>query len=189
MGSRARDWLSFVSVRRVANRPQRLIARGVFGLLGAALAVTSMGCGDRGFFPTTVDPGPDFAVADIVFDQNYFYCKVEPVLFANSCGSGDPSKGDRSGGCHYSATAYRLTDYMPRIADTCNGGTLPAVSSFPDAAQHNYQTSQARMKRDPNLAPLLQRPTLNQYHPRKVFDLQSADADAIRQWATQFSSQ
>jgi len=94
MGSRARDSLSFVSVRRVANRPQRLIARGVFGLLGAALAVTSMGCGDRGFFPTTVDPGPDFAVADIVFDQNYFYCKVEPVLFANSCGSGDPSKGD-----------------------------------------------------------------------------------------------
>ncbi|MEO6599385.1 MAG: hypothetical protein ABIQ16_05895 [Polyangiaceae bacterium] len=170
-------------------RPQRVIARAALVLLAAALAVTSVACGDQGFFPTTVDPGPDFAVADIVFDQNYFYCKVEPVLFASSCGSGDPSKGDPSGGCHYSATAYRLTDYMPRVGDTCNGGALPGVSNFPDAAQHNYQTSQARMKRDPNLAPLLQRPTLNQFHPRKIFDISSMDADAIRQWATQFSSQ
>jgi hypothetical protein len=45
------------------------------------------------------------------------------------------------------------------------------------------------MKRDPDLAPLLQRPTLNQFHPRRIFELNSMDADAIRQWATQFSSQ
>jgi hypothetical protein len=70
--------------------------------------------------------------------------------------------------------------------------------NFPQAAQHNYQTSQARMKRDPNLAPLLQRPTQKQFHPRKIFDLcqpnltpcsYTAEADAIRQWANQFSSQ
>jgi hypothetical protein len=59
----------------------------------------------------------------------------------------------------------------------------------PDAAQRNYQTSQARMKRDPDLAPLLQRPTQAQAHPRQIFAMSSADADAIRQWATQFSSQ
>ncbi len=188
MGSHARDSISFVSVARVERRPQRVIGRARLGLIGAAFLVTFAGCGDK-FFPTTVDPGADFEVADIVFDPNYFYCKVEPVLSADSCGSGDPSKGDASGGCHFSATAYRLTDYMPRIGDTCNGGTLPGVSSFPDAAQHNYQTSQARMKRDPDLAPLLQRPTLNQFHPRQIFDINSMDADAIRQWATQFSSQ
>jgi hypothetical protein len=186
-------------VASVESRPQWVIARAAWVLLGVAAVLTSVACGDQGFFPTTVDPGVDFGVADIVFDQNYFYCKVEPVLFANSCGSGDPKKGDASGGCHYSATAYRLTDYMPHVGDTCNGGTSPGVSNFPDAAKHNYQTSQARMKRDPDLAPLLQRPTQNQVHPREIIDIDSmdpatrmralADADAIRQWATQFSSQ
>jgi len=160
-----------------------------FALLGCISVLGSAGCGDHSFFPTTVEQGEDFSVADIVFDEKYFYCRVEPVLFANSCGSGDPTKGDPAGGCHFSATAYRLTDYTPRVGDSCNGGIVPGVSNFPDAAQHNYQTSQARMKRDPDLAPLLQRPTLNQFHPRKIFDLGSPDADAIRQWATQFSNQ
>jgi len=146
-----------------------------------------LGCGDHGFFPTSVDRGDDFAVADVVFDENYFYCRVEPVLFKNSCGSGDGSKGDTAGGCHFSATPYRLTDYTPHVGDSCNGGVVPGIASFPEAARHNYQTSQARMKRDPDLAPLLQRPTYNQYHPRKIFELSSMDADAIRQWATQFS--
>jgi len=169
----------------------RLIARAapaLFGLSVCAPAISLSGCGDSGFVPSTVDPGADFAVADVVFDENYFYCKVEPVLFKNSCGSGDPAKGDRQGGCHFDATAYRLTNYMPRVGDTCSG-IVPGTRSIPDAARHNYQTSQARMKRDPDLAPLLQRPTANQFHPRKIFDLNSADADAIRQWATQFSNQ
>jgi hypothetical protein len=167
-------------------------------LLGMSAALCSAGCGDHGFLPTTVDPGADFAVADVVFDENYFYCKVEPVLFMNSCGGGDSTKGDPVGGCHFNGTAYRLTDYMPRVGDSCEGGPLPLVDSngikrpktdFPDAARRNYQTSQARMKRDPDLAPLLQRPTLNQFHPRQIFKSDSADADAIRQWATQFSNQ
>jgi len=107
----------------------------------------------------------------------------------NSCGSGDSGKGDTVGGCHFTTTAYRLTDYMPRVGDTCAGGIVPASSNFPAAARNNYQSSQARMKRDPGLAPLLQRPTQNQVHPRQIFDLNSPDADAIRQWATQFSNQ
>ena len=150
-------------------------------------ALVMAGCGDHGLFPTTVDPGADFAVADIVFDENYFYCKVEPVLFANHCGGGDPQ--DPAGGCHFSATAYRLTDYMPRVGDSCGGGVVPSSSNFPDTARNNYQTSQARMKRDPQLAPLLQRPTQNQVHPRQIFAADSADASVIRQWATQFSNQ
>jgi len=173
----------------VECRLSRVIARALLALLGFVPAALSAGCGDQGFFPTTVKPGPDFAVADIVFDEKYFYCRVEPVLFANGCGSGDPSKGDPQGGCHFSASAYRLTDYTPRVGDSCGGGIVPGTINIPEAAQHNYQTSQARMKRDPDLAPLLQRPTLNQFHPRKIFDLNSMDADAIRQWATQFSNQ
>ncbi len=97
-------------MRCVECRLDRVIARTLLALLGLVSAGLSAGCGDQGFFPTTVDPGADFAVADIVFDEKYFYCRVEPVLFANSCGAGDPAKGDPQGGCHFSATAYRLTD-------------------------------------------------------------------------------
>ena len=171
-------------------------------LLWILSALCCAGCGDHGFFITTVDPGPDFAVADVVFEPNYFYCKVEPVLFKYRCGSGDSTQGDPAGGCHFNGTSYRLTDYMPRVGDSCEGGPVPLLdvngvkrprTDFPDAAQRNYQTSQARMKRDPDLAPLLQRPMLNQFHPRQIFhsDLPNelADADVIRQWATQFSNQ
>ena len=173
----------------VECRLSRVIARALPALLGLVSAGLAAGCGDEGFLPTTVERGPDFAVADIVFDPNYFYCKVEPVLFANGCGSGDANQGDSPGGCHFSATAYRLTDYTPRVGDTCGGGIVPSANGIPEAAQHNYQTSQARMKRDPDLEPLLQRPTANYSHPRKIFELNSMDAEAIRQWATQFSNQ
>jgi hypothetical protein len=187
-GIHPRDSYSFVSVTTVESRRRGLLARVLPALFGLAWSPCVTGCGDQ-FVPSTVDPGPNFAVADVVFDEKYFYCKVEPVLFANSCGSGDPTKGDPQGGCHFSATAYRLTAYMPHVGESCNGGLVPGVTNVPDAAQHNYQTSQARMKRDPDLAPLLQRPTANQFHPRKIFDLGSADADVISQWATQFSNQ
>jgi hypothetical protein len=188
-GIHPRDSHSFVSVSGVESRRSGLIARVLPALFGLASLLAVAGCGDNGFLPTTVDPGADFAVADVVFDASFFYCKVEPVLFANSCGSGDPTKGDPQGGCHFSATAYRLTAYMPHVGDSCNGGIVPTATNVPDAAQNNYTTSQARMKRDPDLAPLLQRPTGNQFHPRKIFDIGSADAGAIRQWATQFSNQ
>jgi hypothetical protein len=199
--SRTRAPLSFVSVQAVSTSRSRLFGQGwpvVFGLLCHSVL---LGCGDQGFFPTTVDPGSDFQIADVVFDANYFYCKVEPVQFSNSCGSGDPSKGDAVGGCHFSATAFRLTDYSlaaagqpaMHVSDTCNGGVTPGISTIPGEAADNYQTSQARMKRDPNVAPLLQRPLGNQEHPRVVIDITTAagaaDADAIRQWATQYSTQ
>ena len=173
----------------VECRLSRVIARALPVLLGLVSAALSAGCGDQGFFPTTIDRGADFAVADVVFDPNYFYCQVEPVLFKNSCGSGDPAQGDTAGGCHFSATPYRLTDYTPRVGDSCGGGIVPGRAQIPDAAQHNYQTSQTRMKRDPDLAPLLQLPTKNQFHPRQIFTPDSMDATVIRQWATQFSNQ
>lgn len=191
-GIAARAWRSFVSVAGVERRPCRVIARAMLVLLAMVSAPCVLGCGDQGFFPTTVDPGADFAVADVVFEENYFYCKVEPVLFSNRCGGGDSSSGDPAGGCHFSATPYRLTDYLPHVSDVgggCGGGLVPATVNFPDAARHNYETSQARMKRDPTLAPLLQRPTQGQFHPRKIFEPTSPDADAIRQWATRFSNQ
>jgi hypothetical protein len=45
------------------------------------------------------------------------------------------------------------------------------------------------MKRDPSVAPLLQRPLGKARHPRAIFEETSDDANVIRRWATQFSSQ
>lgn len=153
-------------------------------LLGS---VVSAGCGEEGILPTTVDPGADFAVADVVFDEGYFYCAVEPVLFGSSCGSGDTAQGDTPGGCHFNVTSYRLTDYAPRVSESCTGFT-PAPGSVSEPARQNYRSSQARMRLDTTLAPLLTRPTGRAAHPRVIFADDSEAAGIIRQWAGQVSN-
>lgn len=160
---------------------RRVVLCVVVGLVSGAA------CGEQGLFPTTVDPGPDFAIADVVFDEDFFYCEVEPMLFASRCGPGDSGQGDAQGGCHYNVTSYRLTEYSPLVADSCSGLVVDGV--IPPAARQNYQTSQARMRRDPEQAPLLTRPTGVAVHPRVIFDASSSEADLLRQWATQYSSQ
>ncbi len=146
-------------------------------------------CGDEGLLPTTVAPGAHFVQEEVRFDEQFFYCRVEPVLFQKSCGSGEGM--DAVNGCHFSVTKFRLTDYMaPRVSDvSCAGDALIPGAILPVAAQQNYTMSQARMKRDPNLAALLQRPTGRAQHPRKIFELNSPEAAVISAWATQFSSQ
>ena len=79
--------------------------------------------------------------------------------------SGDPAQGDAAGGCHYNVTSFRLTDYTPLVADDLQGNVV-APASITERARQNYQTSQARMKRDPEVAPLLQRPLRKAAHPR-----------------------
>lgn len=175
---------SFGSVSPVLGRSFVLACAA---LVGVALATSS--CGDDGLLPTTIDPGSDFVQEDVVFDDVFFYCNVEPMLFAQSCGSGVAGK-DPANGCHFSVTEFRLTDYGPQhLGDMCQGGLLPPGTTIPTAAQQNYTAAQARMKRDPKLAPLLLRPTGQATHPRKIFDENSPEADVIRQWATKFSSQ
>ena len=145
-------------------------------LVGALLLV---GCGEHGLLPTTVDPGPDFSV-------------FEPMLIEQRCGSGDPAQGDASNGCHATTTSFRFTEYMPPVADSCGGGVMPGTLTIPQIAQQNYQGAQARMRRSPDgppPAPLLARPIGKAQHPRVIFDSMSAEADLIRQWATQYSSQ
>jgi hypothetical protein len=149
----------------------------------------ALSCGDDGLFPTTVDPGADFVQEDVIFDDQFFYCRVEPVLFEKGCGPGVAGT-DPANGCHFSVTKFRLTDYPePRVSTTCQGDALGPGSVVPQAAQQNYTAAQARMKRDPNLAQLLQRPIGKAQHPRKIFAENDPAADVIRQWATQFSSQ
>jgi len=169
---------AFVSVAQVK------ICRGASTILAVALLA---GCGPDSTAPGTVDPGQDFSIADVVYDENYFYCVVEPMLFAQRCGPGDSAKGDSNGSCHFNVTSYRLTDYSPLIADTCNG-IIPQDPITPQA-KANYGASQAKMQLDPKLAPLLNRPTGKAAHPRVIFTLQDPPADVIREWATKFSTQ
>jgi hypothetical protein len=145
-------------------------------------------CGEEGLLPTTVEPGPDFSVADVLFADSFYYCRVEPILFERSCGPGDSAQGDPANGCHHNVTSFRLTAYMPLVAESCGGGLNPGQPSIPAAAQQNYQSAQSRMKRNPETAPLLLRATGQAKHPRRIFERDSAEAEVIRQWATQFST-
>jgi hypothetical protein len=159
-------------------------------LLGVVLATSS--CGDDGLLPTSVAPGANFVQEDVIFDEEFFYCRVEPMLFAQGCGSGVAGK-DPQNGCHFSVTKFKLTDYSPLLSDSCSGSALGTAADpnpgVPSAAKQNYTAAQARMKRDPNLAALLLRPTGKTTHPREIFTEDSDEAAIIRQWATQFSSQ
>lgn len=161
-------------------RRQTLTALALLGLTA---------CGEQGLLPTTVEVGPDFSVANVIFEDAYYYCRVEPVLFAQRCGPGDPASGDPANGCHHNVTSFRLTDYMPLVQDSCGGGVVPGQVNIPAAAQQNYQSAQARMRRNPENSALLMRATGRAQHPRKIFESASLEAEVIRQWATQYSTQ
>jgi len=150
---------------------------------GMALLLPLAGC-------TTVEPGQDFNIADVVYDENFYYCRIEPMLFQQKCGPGDPALGDGTGSCHFNVTSYRLTSYTPLLGDPdgCGGTLVPPTAPTPEA-KTNYSASQAKMQLDPKLAPLLNRPIGEAAHPRKIFESNSPPADLIREWATKFSTQ
>ena len=171
------------------QRRRRLQPLGGSLIVTVLVAALAAACGEEGLLPTTVDPGPDFNVSQVLFEENFYYCQIEPMLFAQGCGPGNAAEGDPSNGCHHSVTSYRLINYSPLVAEGCNGNVPGPGTRIPDSARQNYQLTQARMKRDPEVAPLLLRPTAQAAHPRQIFNETSAEADLIRQWANQFSSQ
>jgi hypothetical protein len=175
---------TFVSVVVVVAVLFRASTQSFLTLAFASLTVLS-GCGEEGLFPTTVDPGADYSIAELRFDENFFYCQVEPrTLSASSCSTG--VAGDAAGGCHEAVTSFRISfqEHMPL---RCDGNT--PLDFVPQEARQNYQGSNARMKRDPELAPLLQRPLKKLTHPRQIFDENSDAAAAIREWATRATTQ
>jgi hypothetical protein len=135
----------------------------------------------------TLDIGENFQVAEIVYDETYFYCNVEPLLFAQGCGSGDPSRGESAQGCHFNRQRLRLTAYEPLTGEQC-GTALDGELAASPAAQQNYQSAQLQMEVDPERAPLLVRPTSTVAHPRVIFEPDSPEAEIIRAWATRYSS-
>ena len=143
-------------------------------------ALFGMACG-------SVNQGEDFQFAEVIYDQNYFYCQVEPMLTAQNCGPGK-SGTDAPNGCHENVTSFRLT---PHTAVPCGGpkGVVPLGLNIPAEARSNYEAAAREMSPEPDRAPLLNRPTRRAAHPRQIFDPQSPEAEIIRQWATKYTSQ
>ena len=131
----------------------------------------------------TIDPGGNPQIAQVVYDEDFFYCQVLPnVIMAQSCGSGDPAQ-DTAGGCHATATSFKLVPVS--MAPTCSGNRR--TGDLPAGAADNYIAAQAEMTQDPSTAPLLTRPTRKTSHPRQIFDERSPEAEIIRQWAQRSS--
>ena len=132
---------------------------------------------------STIEPGGNPQIAQVVYDEDYFYCQVLPnVLMNQSCGSGDPLQ-DTAGGCHATATSFKLVPVSapPMCSGNRRTGDLPA------GAADNYTAAQAEMTQDPLTTPLLTHPTKKTSHPRQIFTEQSPEADIIRTWAQKSS--
>ena len=138
---------------------------------------------------TSVDPGPTFAIADVSFDADYFYCHVEPELIvAKNCGPGDPAKGDSPSGCHYTASAVSGMVLLDHPAIECGGGDHPVDRTqigMGSAAQNNFEVVSLEMnKADYTSSPLLLRPS-GMYHPRPIFDVNDPQVtQLLKTWAS-----
>jgi hypothetical protein len=136
---------------------------------------------------TTVDPGPNFVVPEEQFDQDYFFCHVEPeLLFAKKCGSGDPGSGDPANGCHFNSSAVSGMALVNHPTVDCGGGDHPpnrAQVGAASPAQGNFQAASLEMSRDYLTAPIYVRPT-GANHPRTIFAKDDPVADVIKTWAT-----
>jgi hypothetical protein len=135
----------------------------------------------------TLDVGENFQVAEVVYDQDFFYCQVEPMMFQQGCGKGDPARGESAQGCHFNRQRLRLTDYSPLAAGQCQNDQLGDLG-VPQQAQQNYQSAQLQMEVDPDRSPLLNRPSSEVAHPRRIFELDSEQAEIIRAWGSRYSS-
>ena len=139
----------------------------------ATLAILAgMGCG-------TVDPGDNFIAPDVMLDEDFFYCRIQPeVITAQSCASGGAGEG---GMCHSSMSALRLSTMAEEVAPpTCMDGQV--VGDVPAAYMENYMAVQLSVQSDPLSSPFYRRPTGLDSHPRVIFPEGSPEADLIVQW-------
>ena len=142
---------------------------------------------------TSIDPGSDFVVPETTFDANYFYCHVEPgLIFAYSCGTGDPSK-DKPSGCHFNASAVTGMALINHPAIDCGGGDLPVDLTQVgngSPAQSNLGAVSLEMSKDYTTASVYVRPSNvtgdpPNAHPRVVFDKDDSTVnDLLRTWAS-----
>jgi len=149
----------------------------------ALLALASMlelGC-------TSVDPGPDFTVPTFVFDEDFFYCHVEPqfIFGANyKCGTGNGS--DPANGCHFNASAVSGMALQTHTLVNCGGGDHPVdltQTAEGTPARSNYEAVSLEMNSDYTSAPVFVRPS-GSNHPRQIFQTSDGTVNSVlSKWA------
>jgi hypothetical protein len=131
----------------------------------------------------TVDPGPNFVVSPETFNENYFFCVVEPqYLFGKKCGPGEA--GD-NGNCHFNPSAVSgmaLRDHPPVACDGNGRPTNPTEISSGSLARANFTAASLEMSRDYLTAPIYVRP-VGANHPRQIFMPNDPIVDVLKEWA------
>lgn len=139
----------------------------VSGIAGALLG----GCG-------TVELGDNIVPPDLMLDEDFFYCRIEPeVVQPQGCAGGGSGE---MGMCHTSRSALRLVDTTgvepPNCVDDVVEGAVP-----PEYVE-NFQAVQFTVQSDPLSSPFYRRPTGLDSHPRVIFPEGSAEADLVSMW-------
>lgn len=141
--------------------------------LGALLAgLALVGCG-------TVDLGDNFVPPDLVLDEDFFYCRIQPeVISAQSCASGGAGDGNA---CHANRSALRLNTGAEAVPPpACEDGVV--VGTVPPEYEANLEAIRFTVQSDPLSSPVYRRPIGLDSHPRVIFDESSPEADLIVEW-------
>ncbi len=140
--------------------------------LGTMLALLGSACG-------TVDLGDNFVPPDLVLDEDFFFCRIQPeVITPQSCASGAAGDGNS---CHANRSALRLNSGAETVAPpACEDGVV--VGTVPAEYEANLEAIRFTVQSDPLSSPVYRRPIGLDSHPRVIFDEASPEADLIVEW-------
>lgn len=141
-----------------------------------ALSCASIAGCDNLTAAETVDLGDNPESIDLVLDEDFFHCVIQPkVITAQRCSEGGAGDG---GGCHAARSALRLVEVRdkPRCSGDRVAGELPAESIV------NLERVRATIGVDAEASPFYRRPVGLDSHPRVIFSEDSESAQVIRDW-------
>jgi hypothetical protein len=145
------------------------------GALFACVLTAASGCG-------TVDPGDNFVPPDVMIDDEYFFCVVQPdVVTMHRCASGGAGE---AGSCHSARSAMLLLPAAEAATrPMCNpDGTLAPGAVVPMEYMINLERVGFTVQSDPDFSPFYRRPLGRDSHPRVIFAEGDAAAGFIRMW-------
>jgi hypothetical protein len=133
------------------------------------------GCG-------TVDPGDNFVAPDVMIDDEFFFCRVQPeVVTEHRCASGGAGE---AGSCHSARSAMILdpaAEGATRPECTPEGELAPGAV-VPAEYMTNLERARIAVQSDPDFSPFFRRPVGMDSHPRPIFPVTDPAAELIREW-------
>lgn len=129
----------------------------------------------------TVGPGDNFVAPDLMLDEDFFYCRIQPeVITPHSCASGAPGE---VGMGHSARSALRLSPVAESVAPpTCEDGRV--AGGVPDSYVDNFTAVHRSVQPDPLSSPFYRSPVGLDAHPRVIFPEGSPEADLIVEWVS-----